>query len=119
VVKIIINAKLKETIRKAIFWMFLLFLCYLIFELVNKILGGSLGFQELTIGLLLANLGFSFHLIRSIRKSELDLRKGMNQINLDLKKEIHQSETNLKAAITEVDTKLSEHICWDKLNLKK
>jgi hypothetical protein len=43
-------------------WIFLAFLAYLIFELARKILGGSLGFEEIVIGLLIANLGFSFHL---------------------------------------------------------
>ncbi|MFH0977786.1 MAG: hypothetical protein V1837_00645 [Candidatus Woesearchaeota archaeon] len=40
----------------------MLFLAYLIFELIRKLLGGSLGFEELVIGLLIANLGYSFYL---------------------------------------------------------
>ncbi len=37
-----------------------LFVLYLIFEIIRKILGGSLGFESLVIGMLLANIGFSF-----------------------------------------------------------
>ena len=35
---------------------------YLIFELLRKLFGGSLGFEELVIGLLIANLGYSFYI---------------------------------------------------------
>lgn len=31
---------------------------YLIFELIRKIFGGSLGFEELVVGLLVADLGY-------------------------------------------------------------
>lgn len=48
--------------------MFLLFLLYLILQLVGKLLGNSLGFEELVIGLLIANLGYSFYLRESINK---------------------------------------------------
>lgn len=39
-----------------------IFVVYLIFEIIRKILGGSLGFEELVIGLLVTNLGYSFAL---------------------------------------------------------
>jgi len=39
-----------------------MFVIYLIIELIRKILGGSLGFEKLVIGLLIANLGYSFHI---------------------------------------------------------
>ena len=48
--------------KKIIYWIFVLFLVYLIIELVRKIVGGSLGFEELVIGLLIANLGYSFYI---------------------------------------------------------
>jgi len=38
------------------------FVVYLIIEVLRKVFGGSLGFEELTIGLLVANLGYSFKL---------------------------------------------------------
>jgi len=34
----------------------------LIIELIRKILGGSLEFEEIIIGLLIANLGYSFYI---------------------------------------------------------
>jgi predicted membrane channel-forming protein YqfA (hemolysin III family) len=47
---------------------FFTFLLYLIFELIRNLLGGSLGFEELVIGLLIANIGYSFYLRESINK---------------------------------------------------
>jgi len=45
---------------KKLFSMLLtLFVLYLIIEIIRKILGGSLGFEELVIGLLIANLGYT------------------------------------------------------------
>ena len=41
-------------------WVLALFVIYLIFELFRKMLGGSLGFEELIVGLLIANLGYTF-----------------------------------------------------------
>lgn len=43
-------------------WILVLFIVYLIVEVTRNILGGSLGFEELVIGLLIANLGYSFHI---------------------------------------------------------
>ncbi|MDD5086825.1 MAG: hypothetical protein PHV16_03665 [Candidatus Nanoarchaeia archaeon] len=57
-----------EIIKKIVYWIFLLFLTYLIYELLKKLFGGSLGFEELVIGLLIANLGYSFYLRDSINK---------------------------------------------------
>ncbi len=50
------------SLQKLLYWIFLLFLIYLVFELARKLLGGSLGFEELAIGLLVANLGYSYHI---------------------------------------------------------
>ncbi len=49
-------------IEKIFYWLLALFILYLIIELIRRILGGSLGFEELVIGILIANLGFSFHI---------------------------------------------------------
>lgn len=54
--------------RRMIYWIFVVFLGYLILELVRKLFGGSLGFEDLVIGLLIANLGYSFFLRESITK---------------------------------------------------
>jgi len=63
-----IKKKTQNTLEKIIYWVFLLFLIYLIYELIRNILGGSLGFEALVIGLLIANLGYSFHLKGSLSK---------------------------------------------------
>lgn len=43
-------------------WFLIVFTIYIIFEVIKKILGGSLGFEELAITLLVTNLGFTFSL---------------------------------------------------------
>ncbi len=48
--------------RTIFVWILALFVLYLTFELLRKLLGGSLGFEEITIGLLIANLGYSFYI---------------------------------------------------------
>lgn len=48
--------------KKIGYWILILFAVYLVIELLRKLLGGSLGFEELVIGLLLANLGYSFYI---------------------------------------------------------
>ncbi len=47
-----------KTWQNVLYWLLGIFAVYLIIELVRKILGGSLGFEELITGLLIANLGF-------------------------------------------------------------
>lgn len=47
---------------RVVYLLYILFLIYLIIELVRRIFGGSLGFEELVIGLLIANLGYSYHI---------------------------------------------------------
>ena len=47
---------------KIFYWLLVLFTLYLIFEIIRKLFGGSLGFEELMIGLMAANLGYSFYL---------------------------------------------------------
>lgn len=78
-----INAK--KILIKILYWIFFAFLAYLIFELARKILGGSLGFEEIVIGLLVANLGYSFYLTHYINNS-----------------------------ISRLDSKMSGHIGWHK-----
>lgn len=43
-------------------WFLIIFTTYIIFEVIRKILGGSLGFEELVITLLVTNIGFTFAL---------------------------------------------------------
>lgn len=58
----------QKILEKTLYILFVLFLTYLIFEVLRKILGGSLGFEELVIALLIANLGYSFYLKESFNK---------------------------------------------------
>jgi len=55
-------------LKPILYWLFVAFLVYLSIELLRKILGGSLGFEELVIALLIANIGYSFHLKEAINK---------------------------------------------------
>ncbi|HLC74406.1 MAG TPA: hypothetical protein VJH88_00955 [Candidatus Nanoarchaeia archaeon] len=59
--------------KQVLYWLFIAFLAYLTFELARKIIGGSLGFEELVIALLIANIGYSFHLKESINKIDAKL----------------------------------------------
>ncbi|MEW6063540.1 MAG: hypothetical protein AB1571_04190 [Nanoarchaeota archaeon] len=51
-----------EIWKKILYWLLTLFMIYLIIEIIRKIIGGSLGFEELVIALLVANLGYSFYI---------------------------------------------------------
>jgi len=77
--------EIKITIQKILYWIFFAFLVYLAYELLRKILGYSLGFEELAIALLVANIGYSFYLKDSINKIDKKLsghigwHKGKNE----------------------------------------
>ncbi len=47
-----------KTSTKILHWLLGLFIFYLIIEILRKMFGGSLGFEELVIGLLIANIGY-------------------------------------------------------------
>jgi hypothetical protein len=79
-------------VKRAVYFLFICFLIYLIYEIIRKLLGGSLGFEELIIAFLVANLGYSFH----------------------LNNEMHRLSGNLKNDISKVDAKIGEHIGWHK-----
>ena len=49
-------------LKKILYGLLFLFLVYLMIELLRKVLGGSLGFEEIVIALLIANLGYSFYI---------------------------------------------------------
>ncbi len=57
-----------EIWKKIFYWLLAIFTVYLIIEVIRNILGGSLGFEEVVIGLLIANLGYSFYLQGSISR---------------------------------------------------
>ena len=54
-------------------WLLALFVMYLIIEIIRKILGGSLGFEVVTAGLLLANTGYIISLHSKIAKVQTQL----------------------------------------------
>lgn len=60
---------------KIFYWILGIFIIILIIILLQKILGGSLGFEEIVIGLLIANLGYSFY-INSKLSEHLGWHKG-------------------------------------------
>lgn len=77
-------------ITKLLYWIFNLFVAYLIFEIIRKILGGSLGFEELVSGFLIANVGYLAVIQRKIAKTEM----------------------RLSEQIAKVQAQLSEHLGW-------
>ncbi len=46
--------------ERVFYWLLVVFITYLIIEVTRKIFGGSLGFEDLTVALLLGNLGYLF-----------------------------------------------------------
>jgi len=88
----VININQRDLFTKVVYVLFVLFLAYLIFELIRKILGGSLGFEELVIALLVANLGYIFHIKETQHKSSLNIKESLHQIN----------------------TKIENHLAWHK-----
>jgi len=53
--------KMKD-LEKILYWLLIIFIVYMIIEIIRNILGGSLGFEELVVGLLIANIGYSFYI---------------------------------------------------------
>ena len=49
-------------LKTLLYWLLAIFVIFLIVALLQKILGGSLNFEEIAIGLLIANLGYSFYI---------------------------------------------------------
>ncbi len=64
-----------ETWKTILFWLLGIFVIYLIYEILRKILGGSLATDAIVIGLLVANLGYSFY-INSKLSEHLGWHKG-------------------------------------------
>ena len=51
-----------KNMQSVLYWALLFFTIYLIIEIIRKLIGGSLGFEELVIGLLIANIGYSVYI---------------------------------------------------------
>jgi len=71
----------------------LIFIAYVIYELIRKILGGSLTIDELIAIALTINITFTFYLQNSISK--------------------------MKDSLNKVDIKISRHIGWHKGKARK
>ncbi len=69
-----------KTWEKILSWLIAIFVIYLIVVLIQKIFGGSLGFEELIAGLLIANLGYSFY-INSKISGHIGWHKGKGNSN--------------------------------------
>ena len=61
------------------YWMLGIFVLFLIIAVLQKIFGGSLGFEEIAVGLLIANLGYSFY-INSKLSEHLGWHKGKDNL---------------------------------------
>ncbi|MDI6825830.1 MAG: hypothetical protein QMD36_01385 [Candidatus Aenigmarchaeota archaeon] len=64
-----------ERVKNIIYWLFFLFLIFIVIEIIMSMFKKALGFEELVIGLLTANLGYSFH-INSRLSEHLGWHKG-------------------------------------------
>ena len=64
-----------DLLKQIAIWLFLMLMIYIIFELLRKLTGGSLSFETLVIGLLIANLGYSFYIKESINKLDSKISK--------------------------------------------
>ncbi|MBI2146875.1 hypothetical protein HYU19_00175 [Candidatus Woesearchaeota archaeon] len=81
--------------KKILYWVLILFAVYLAIELLRKLLGGSLGFEELVIGLLIANLGYSFY-INSQLSGHLGWHKGQEMVGKKEKEETKENDETEK-----------------------
>jgi len=118
-----INEKTRNILTKAAYWLFLLFMVYLIYEIIRHLLGGSLGFEELMVGLLITNIGYSFYLRGSLSKVEKNVadsihkleRKMVEHLNR-LERKMDQQSNSLEKRLTEqtnkIEHKLGEHVGW-------
>lgn len=59
--------------EKILYWALVIFIIYIIIEIIRNILGGSLAFESLVIALLAGNMFLFFHLKSSIRKIDSKL----------------------------------------------
>lgn len=70
--------KIIEIILGVLYGLYLTFLLFIVYQLIRKLLGGSWGFEEIIIALLLANIGYSF-VISSKLSKHLGMHEGYRQ----------------------------------------
>ncbi len=95
-----LNRKTIELSAKVLYWVLFFFVVYLIFELIRKLLGGSLSFESLTIALIVMHIGLTitltFVLLSNQHKAELRLRSDINKIDLKISKHLVWHEARNK-----------------------
>lgn len=62
-----------EKMWTMMYWFLVIFGIYIIYELTRKLLGGSLTYESLIIAGVVANIGFSVQLTKSIGKLDAKL----------------------------------------------
>lgn len=66
----------KNNLVNILLILFVIFVIYLAFEIIRKLFGGSLSFEEIAIGLLVINIGYSF-IINAKLENHLGWHKGL------------------------------------------
>ena len=64
---------MNKHLQRALSIAYIAFLLYLLFELVRKLLGGSLAYEELMIALTIAHIGYSMKLGEKINRIDKKL----------------------------------------------
>jgi hypothetical protein len=65
--------------KKILYWALVIFVVYLTIEILRKIFGGSLGFEEIAIALLVANITHTFY-ISSKLSEHIGWHKGKKEL---------------------------------------
>ena len=81
-----------KILGKILYWAFVIFVIFVIYQMMRSILGGSWQLESIIVVLLGANLGYSFYLTRHIGNVDSKLTKHLGDIN----------------------SKISEHMGWHK-----
>lgn len=109
-----ITVKPKTLIGKIAYWTFFVFILWVIYELIRKIVGGSLAYEALIITLLGINLSFSFYLNRELSQTRELLRKEISLLsekqaadNASLRELILKESMGLRSYIHRLELKMN------------
>ncbi|MFH1072296.1 MAG: hypothetical protein V1743_02605 [Nanoarchaeota archaeon] len=105
-----INEKTRNILAKTAYWLFLLFMVYLIYEIVRYLLGGSLGFEELMVGLLITNIGYSFYLRGALGKVEKNVDSSIHKVEKRMIEQMNRLEKRMAEQNSNLERRLTEHI---------
>lgn len=84
------NGVTKMKLERIFYWLLVAYIMYITIEVARIILGGSLGFEEILIALLVGNIALTFKLQYQIGKLN----------------------SKLQYQIGQLDSKLQEHLGW-------